>query len=143
MQSDWEKRPTHIQNYMWSGKENTTTLAVCNAAGRALDPLVVFSGKNLQSTWRGERALKDTWYGVSENGWMTSELFASWFDWFAIKVTERPLLLVYDGHLTHVTLPVIERARSEETSIVKLPPHTTDLLQPLDVACFGPLKRLC
>lgn len=28
-----------------TGRENTTTLAVCNAAGRALDPLIVFAGK--------------------------------------------------------------------------------------------------
>jgi len=31
-----------------AGRENTTTLAVCSAGGRALDPLVIFSGKNLQ-----------------------------------------------------------------------------------------------
>ena len=52
-------------------RENTTTLAVCSAAGRVLDPLIVFSGKNLQSTWRGDKALPGTIYGVSENGWMT------------------------------------------------------------------------
>ena len=43
-----------------AGRENTTTLSVCSAAGRALDPLVIFTGKNLQSSWRGEKALKDT-----------------------------------------------------------------------------------
>ena len=31
------------------GRENTTTLAVCNAVGRALDPLIIFAGKNFQS----------------------------------------------------------------------------------------------
>ena len=30
-----------------AGRENTTTLAVCNATGRILDPLIVFAGKNL------------------------------------------------------------------------------------------------
>ena len=29
----------------------------------------------------------------------------------------------------------------EDVIIVKLPPHTTDLIQPLDVTCFGPMKR--
>ena len=31
---------------------------------------------------------------------------------------------------------------SENVHIVKLPPHVTDKLQPLDATCFGPLKRL-
>ena len=43
-----------------SGRENTTTLAVVSAAGRVMDPLIIFSGKNFQSTWRGKKALPDT-----------------------------------------------------------------------------------
>lgn len=72
---------------------------------------------------------------------MTSVLFAEWFERFTQVVTERPLLLIFDGHLTHVSLDVIERAISENILLVKLPPHVTDKLQPLDVAVFGPLKR--
>ena len=125
-----------------SGRENTTTLAVCSAAGECLDPFIVFSGKNLQSTWRGERALPGTLYGTSPNGWMTTELFDGWFTNFCKQVTIRPLLLIFDGHLTHVSLEVIEKARTEDVTLLKLPPHVTDKLQPLDVACFGPLKRM-
>ena len=125
-----------------AGSENTTTLAVCNAAGETLDPMIVFPGKNMQSTWRGEKALPKTWYGISETGSMTSEVFGSWFEMFSATVKTRPLLLIYDGHLTHVTVDIILRAREENITIMKLPPHTTDLLQPLDVACFGLLKKL-
>ena len=38
-----------------AGRDNTTVLVVASASGRVLDPLIVFSGKNMQSTWRGER----------------------------------------------------------------------------------------
>ena len=41
----------------------------------------------------------------------------------------------------HVSIQVIEKAIDEDVNILKLPPHVTDKLQPLDVACFGPLKR--
>lgn len=58
-----------------AGRDNTTTSAVCNAAGRVLDPLIVFAGKNLQSTWRGDRALPETFYGISQSSWMTTEVF--------------------------------------------------------------------
>ena len=33
-----------------AGRENTTLLGVCNGASRVLDPLIIFQGKNLQST---------------------------------------------------------------------------------------------
>ena len=97
---------------------------------------------NLQSTWRGERALPNTYYSCSENGWMTTKIFQSWFPRFLKAVEERPLLLILDGHLTHVSIEIIEMARESDVTIVKLPPHVTDKLQPLDVSCFGPLKRL-
>ena len=49
--------------------------------------------------------------------------------------------MVYGGHLTHVSLNLIEKAMEEHIMTVKLPPHATDKLQPLDVCFFGPLKQ--
>ena len=86
--------------------------------------------------------MEGTTYGISPSGWMTTEVFSSWFDHFVAVVEERPLLLILDGHITHTSLSVIEKAINEDVTILKLPPHSTDLLQPLDVACFAPLKRL-
>jgi len=50
-----------------AGRENISTLAMCSAAGDVLDPLIIFSGKNLQSTWKGQKALPKTMYGISDN----------------------------------------------------------------------------
>ena len=124
-----------------AGRENISTLATCNAAGEALPPLVIFAGKNFQSTWYGKNSVPNTMYGHSENGWMTTDVFFTWFVKFCEIVKSRPLLLIYDGHLSHVSVQLIEKAMKEEITIVKLPPHVTDRLQPLDVTCFGPLKR--
>ena len=68
-------------------------------------------------------------------------MFAEWFDIFIKMVKDRPLLLLFDGHMTHITLLVIEKAMKERVIIVKFPPHVTIVLQPLDVTCFGHLKR--
>ena len=38
------------------------------------------------------------------------------------------------------SLATIELAKQQIISITKLPAHCTDLLQPLDVACFAPLR---
>ena len=123
-----------------AGRENTTILGVCNGADRVLDPLIIFQGKNLHSTWQGNKALPKTFYGVSEKGWMTTGIFADWFKQFVKEVKERPLL-IWDGHMTHVSTDLVKAAKKEDVTIVKYPPHVTDQLQPLDVTCFGPLKR--
>ena len=43
--------------------------------------------------------------------------------------------------MTHVSIDLVKEAKKEDITIVKYPPHVTDQLQPLDVTCFGPLKR--
>ena len=47
-----------------AGRENHTVLATCSTAGRALDPLILFQGKNFQSTWKGEKSLPKIMYGI-------------------------------------------------------------------------------
>ena len=47
-----------------AGRENHTVLATCSTTGRALDPLILFQGKNFQSTWKGEKSLPKIMYGI-------------------------------------------------------------------------------
>ena len=49
--------------------------------------------------------------------------------------------LLYDGHKSHIHPEIIEFARNHDITLFVLPPHTSHLLQPLDVACFGPLQK--
>ena len=51
-----------------AGRENITVLAVCSAVGIALDSLIIFKGKSMQSSWIGDQALPNIHYGKSENG---------------------------------------------------------------------------
>ncbi|CAG5051783.1 unnamed protein product [Parnassius apollo] len=53
---------------------------------------------------------------------------------------ERPVLIIYDGHSTHVDVKVVELAIKNNITILKLPPHTSHLLQPLDLAVFKGFK---
>ena len=43
--------------------------------------------------------------------------------------------------MTHISIPVIKTTLEENIIIYKFPPHVTDVMQPLDMTCFGPLKR--
>ena len=58
-------------------------------------------------------ALPNTFYGVTVNGWMQTDVFADWFDAFADENKGCPMLLLFDGHMTHISICVIQRALSD------------------------------
>ena len=72
---------------------------------------------------------------------METLTFASWFELFKDTVKGRSLQLLFNEHMTHTFIPVIKAALEENIIIHKFPPHVTDVMQPLDVTRFGPLKR--
>jgi F0F1-type ATP synthase epsilon subunit len=51
------------------------------------------------------------------------------------------VLLILDGHFSHIPLQVLEEARVMNIDIFTLPSHTTHFLQPLDVVNFQVFKR--
>ena len=65
---------------------------------------------------------------VSESRWMTTTIFHDWFDKFIKKVKTKPILLVLDGHMTHLSLATVQLAKSENIILVKLPAHCTDVM---------------
>ena len=46
-----------------------------------------------------------------------------------------------DGHTSHINLPVSEFCRDHGIILYCFPPHSSHVLQPLDVTVFGPLKK--
>ena len=74
---------------------------------------------------------------------MDSELFLKWIDKLFIPRTKhltRPLLLILDGHGSHLDIKMIDLLVENGIHLYCLPPHTTNILQPLDIAIFRPLK---
>ncbi len=55
-------------------------------------------------------------------------------------VPERPVVLIVDGHKSHLTLELIDLCRREQIILLCLPPHTMHALQPLDGSVFKSLK---
>lgn len=99
-----------------TGRPNVTVLGCAIAEGNVLPPLIAFKRRNLWSTWRGceeTGIIQGTFFGVFSTGWMTTEVFKDWFNWFAQNVKERPLLLHFVIHMFHVNLHFIKKARSE------------------------------
>ena len=50
------------------------------------------------------------------------------------------LLLLYDGHSSHISTSFIDWAKDKNLILFVLPPNTSHLLQPLDVGIYGPFK---
>ena len=52
----------------------------------------------------------------------------------------RPVLLIQDGHSTHVSIELVELARENGVYLLCLPSHSSHVLQPLDVGIYKFLK---
>jgi hypothetical protein len=50
-------------------------------------------------------------------------------------------LLILDGYGSHLTPAFDKACKDNDIVAIYIPPHSSHLLQPLDVGCFGPLKR--
>ena len=83
-------------------------------------------------------------YAVSCNGWMTAPAFQDWFksQFIPSLPNERPILLILDGHTSHINYEICRTARSNDIHLLKLPSHCTHLLQRLDLAVLKPIKSV-
>ena len=122
-------------------KKQITVLGCVNASGYAIPPLVIFARKSLNPLLTVNE-VPGTMYGLSDTGWMDSEIFSNWFThhFLVHAPASRPLLLLLDGHSTHYNPEFVRVAAHEQVIVFCLPPNTTHLTQPLDKGIFGPLK---
>ena len=124
-----------------SGRENITVQVCVSADGKLVLSYVIYTGKYLMPNCTNGGPIGSR-YGVSPNGWMTTTAYINWFRNIFIPSLpeERPLLLVLDGHSSHISFEDRELAIENGVHMLKLPPHLTHLLQPLDVGVFKPMK---
>ncbi len=141
--SERSSRPVSIQP---GNREWVTVIESVASNGWSLPPMVIFEGKVHISTWYTNALPKDWIIGVSENGWTDDTLGLTWlidvFETHTRACTKGVYrLLILDGHGSHST-PEFDLFCSEHAIITLcMPPHSSHLLQPLDVSCFAVLKR--
>jgi hypothetical protein len=125
-------------------REWVTAIECINASGWCLPPFVILSGKVHQDIWYRNLPL-DWTIGVSDNGWTTDELGVEWVKHFNQYTAARTAgvyrLLILDGHSSHATPEFDQYCTENKIITLCMPPHTSHLLQPLDVSCYSPLKR--
>jgi hypothetical protein len=140
--SERRGRPKSVQQ---GNREWTTIIVSVNATGWATPPFVIFQGKHHLSAWYKEDDLPHDWViAVSENGWTTNKLGLEWLKHFDKHTKGRTVgvhrLLILDGHESHNSLEFQQYCKENKIITLCMPPHSSHLLQPLDVGCFAPLK---
>ncbi|XP_053389346.1 uncharacterized protein LOC128552342, partial [Mercenaria mercenaria] len=123
-----------------SRRATTTVIAAGNALGETIPPYVIYKGQRLSEELT-KGCFPQTKFTMTKNGWSTAETFKDFLEnHFLVHVKSRPCLLLYDGHATHITKDVIELAQKQNVHMFVIPPHSSHLVQPLDVGVFGPFK---
>ena len=127
-------------------REWVSLIEAISATGRSLPLFVIFKGVNKLKAWFDVLEDIHSEIATSENGWTDNELGVDWLKRCFEPATAKYLhgdyrLLMVDGHASHISTEFIKFCNEKKIIPLCLPPHTTHLLQPLDVSVFGPLSR--
>ncbi|GKU09088.1 unnamed protein product, partial [Fusarium langsethiae] len=115
-----------------------------NAEGRILTPTMIFQGKSLQKQWFPED-IPNWGFDCSESGWANARICLKWLREIFLPET-RPKditnwrILLVDGFSGHISPQFRFLALQNRVQVIYLPPHSSHITQPFDVAVFGPVK---
>lgn len=139
-------RTTKAKLIQPGNREWVTAIQGVNSQGWAIPPYLIFKGRWHLASWYEKEQFPSDWrIAVSENGWTTNEVTLDWLKHFdkytRSKISGVYRLLILDGHESHHSIAFEEYCRTNNILALCMPPHSSHLLQPLDVGCFGPLKK--
>ena len=117
-----------------------TILSCVSVSGNALSHFMIYPRKRIMDNLK-ICALPGISFHCSDSGWVSSELFLKWFEFFLSCIPpSRPVLLL-DGHSAHISIEVIELAMKNDIHMLCIPAHTTHILQPFDDGVFKSFKN--
>ncbi|XP_052074500.1 uncharacterized protein LOC127712221 isoform X2 [Mytilus californianus] len=127
-----------------SGKGERVTILGCgNAIGNALPPFFIFPGQKMDDKLV-EGSSPGTVGTVSKTGESNSDIFMDFLHNHFMKIVPDTgfVLLLLDGHTSHIPVGTFEWARNHNIVLQLIPAHTSHFLQPLDVGCYGLLQDI-
>lgn len=125
--------------------EHVTVVESISAGGADIPPLIIVKGVVIQARWFTEITDDNIAIGVSESGYTNDILCFQWLQhWNRLsKRTQKGTyrLLIIDGYESHLSLQFVRFCELEKVILLRLPPHSTHFLQPLDVVIFQQWKH--
>lgn len=138
------KGTKYLHSQTSGNKETITVIARINAAGEKITPHIIAKGKTERALheFDVQSAPSGASWSVSDKGWTKQGIARLWFEQtFLPNIgSERPQVLIMDGHDSHNFVELIELAIANKIEIIELPAHTSNWLQPCDRTVFKPLK---
>jgi DDE superfamily endonuclease len=130
-----------------SGRTEWITAIECvSAANKAIPPLLIYKAKHTNTAWIPTHTPSNWRFSTSTSGWTSNSHAYEWIT-TVFEPHTRPedpsirRLLIMDGHVSHITANLIAFCMQNTIDLLILPPHTSHVLQPLDISVFAPLKR--
>ena len=126
-------------------REWVTAVETVSATGKHIPCLIIFKGNTLQTSWFPTAEIPDWRYCVSENAFTTNKLGCRWLEEIFLPQTTpatpgAPRILLLDNHGSHVTVDFMWKAYQNNVHLIYMPPHTSHVVQPLDLAIFSRIK---
>jgi hypothetical protein len=130
-------------------RESVTVIECIRSSGVAIPPFVIWKAHTHRDNWvpvTMRQSMDGTAFATSPNGYTDHELGFEWLRTIFHPATVQSArghtrLLIMDGHSSHLTSKFLGFCHDYNILPLCLPPHTTHLLQPLDVGCFAPLAH--
>lgn len=132
----------HAHRIIDTSKSSTSVMFAVAGDGTLLPPYVVYKAKHLYPGWT-EGGFTGSRYNRTTNGWFDGEAFEDWFLTIALpylRALDGPKVMIGDNLTSHLTVSVVQQCENNNIKFVLLPPNSTHMLQPLDVAYFRPFK---
>lgn len=133
------KYPERVIN---SSKSNISVMFCGNAGGSVIPPYVIYRAEHLWTTWT-ENGPQGARYNRTKHGWIDLVTFEEWFVAQLLPVMKKQegkKVMIGDNLSSHISLKVIKLCEENNIHFVCLPPNSSHLTQPLDVAYFRPMK---
>ena len=130
------------------GRQEWTTVLECvSADGNTLSPYIIVKGANMTNAWIPPSVMSLNWHiGCSAKGWTDNDHGFYWLTKIFDPETRekaggKSRLLICDGHESHISGRFATYCFEHNIVLFLLVPHSSHLLQPLDIGVFGPLKK--
>jgi len=118
----------------------TVVEGIC-ADGTSLSPMLIYKAQSTKVAWVDKNAPADVIIGHSANGWTDNTKGLGYLKTHfgprsssAAKAEGKWRMIIFDGHESHVSWDFLQYCIQQKIIAFCLPPHSTNILQPLDVA---------
>ena len=104
--------------------------------------MLIYPGTQFRG-FKPQEVFEQLFIGISENDWITQNLFYECLKQVFVPQTahvKKPLLLLVDGHISHQSVQASKLCDENNIVLYCLPPHSSHMLQPLDVEVFKTMK---